>query len=75
MVSSYALCYYDLSSIQCADLRNLETGAQLAKTSIYFSIKWFGVSADPAEQLGAKNSISPKNDLRSFCTNVTICKI
>ena len=34
-----------------------------------------GVSADPAEQLGAKNSISPKNDFRSFCSNVTICKV
>ena len=34
-----------------------------------------GVSADPAEQLSAKNSISPKNDFRSFCSNVTICKI
>ena len=35
------------------------------------------VSVDPAEELGAKNSISPKNDLglRSFCTNVSICKI
>ena len=30
-----------------------------------------GVSADPSEQLGAKNSILPKNDLRSFCTNMT----
>ena len=29
------------------------------------------VSADPEEQVGAKNSISPKNDLGSFCTNVT----
>ena len=36
-----------------------------------------GVNVDPAEQLGAKNLISLKNDLsvRSFCTNVTICKI
>ena len=34
-----------------------------------------GVSADPEEQLGAKNSISPKNDLRSFSTNVTYVKL
>ena len=32
-----------------------------------------GISADPEEKLGAKNSISSKNDLFSFCTNVTIC--
>ena len=34
-----------------------------------------GVSAGPAEQLGAKNSISLKKDLRSFCTNVAMRKI
>ena len=39
------------------------------------SVSDVGTAADPAEQVGAKNSISPKNDLRSFCTNVTICKI
>ena len=33
-----------------------------------------GIIADPEEQLGAKHSISPKNDLGSFCTDVTICK-
>ena len=39
-----------------------------------FSKSVSGISADPEKQLGAKNSISPKNDLRSFCTNVTIWK-
>ena len=33
------------------------------------------VNADPEEQVGAKNSISPKSDLSSFCTNVTISKL
>ena len=33
------------------------------------------ISADPAEQLGAENSISPKNDLLSFCTSVAMRKI
>ena len=72
MVSWYTMCYYDLIIVLTYAIQKLEHNLQMRRHIFAKSVS--SISADPEEQVGAKNSISPKNDLRSFCTNVTIYK-